>query len=224
MLYTENMPGKNVLKEYKPNTYYHLYNRGVARQKIFIDEKDYKKFLSYLKLYLDPENLLNLQGCSLKVAPSRKLKNYFDKVRLHAYSLMPNHFHLLLYQVEIDSINHFMRSFATKYSMYFNKKYKRVGPLYENIFKAVEIKTENQLIYISKYIHRNPLDILPTGMFLEGYKYSSYANYLGRFLQTWVETSEILSYFKKQSYQDFVEEQDERDIVTIKDLTIDLEN
>jgi len=136
---------------------------------------------------------------------------------------MPNHYHFLLYQVDIDGINHFMRSLATKYSLYFNKKYNRVGPLYENIFKAVEIKTETQLIYISKYIHRNPLTA-STRMFLEGYKYSSYSNYLGRFSQSWLETSEVLSYFKKQSYQDFVEEQEERDVVTIKDLTIDLEN
>jgi len=212
------MPGKNVLKNYKPNTYYHLYNRGVDKQKIFRDEKDFKKFLSYLKLYLTP---VNLQGCSLQ-APSR-LKNYFGKVRLHSYCLMPNHYHFLLYQVDIDGINHFMRSLATKYSLYFNKKYNRVGPLYENIFKAVEIKTETQLIYISKYIHRNPLTA-SARMFLEGYKYSSYSNYLGRFSQSWLETSEVLSYFKKQSYQDFVEEQEERDVVTIKDLTIDLEN
>jgi len=136
---------------------------------------------------------------------------------------MPNHYHFLLYQVDIDGINHFMRSLATKYSLYFNKKYNRVGPLYENIFKAVEIKTETQLIYISKYIHRNPLTV-SARMFLEGYKYSSYSNYLGRFSQSWLETSEVLSYFKKQSYQDFVEEQEERDVVTIKDLTIDLEN
>jgi len=136
---------------------------------------------------------------------------------------MPNHYHFLLYQVDIDGINHFMRSLATKYSLYFNKKYNRVGPLYENIFKAVEIKTETQLIYISKYIHRNPLTA-SVRMFLEGYKYSSYSNYLGRFSQSWLETSEVLSYFKKQSYQDFVEEQEERDVVTIKDLTIDLEN
>lgn len=217
--YTENMPGKNVLKEYKPNTYYHLYNRGVDKQKIFRDVKDYKKFLGYLKLYLTP---VELQGCSLQ-APSR-LKNYFGKVRLHAYCLMPNHYHFLLYQVDIDGINHFMRSLATKYSLYFNKKYQRVGPLYENIFKAVEIKTETQLIYISKYIHRNPADILAARMFLEGYKYSSYANYLGRFSQSWLEINEVLSYFKKQSYQDFVEEQEERDVVTVKDLTIDLEN
>lgn len=213
------MPGKNVIKEYKPNTYYHLYNRGVDKQKIFRDEKDYKKFLGYLKLYLTP---VELQGCSLQ-APQR-LKNYYGKVRLHAYCLMPNHYHFLLYQADIDGINHFMRSLATKYSLYFNKKYQRVGPLYENIFKAVEIKTETQLIYISKYIHRNPADILAARMFLEGYKYSSYANYLGRFSQSWLETSEVLSYFKKQSYQGFVEEQEERDIVTIKDLTIDLEN
>lgn len=218
------MPGKNVLKNYKPNSYYHVYNRGVAKQNIFRDVDDYKKFLSYLKLYLTQSDLQGSSLKEMKVAPSRRLKNYFGKVRLHAYCLMPNHYHMLFYQTEIDGINYFMRSFATKYSMYFNRKYNRVGPLYENIFKAVEVESENQLIYLSKYIHRNPVDILPSRMFLEGYKYSSYPNYLRRFFQSWVEINEILSYFTKQSYKKFVEEEDERDINNIKGLTIDLEN
>jgi len=121
----------------------------------------------------------------------------------------------------------FMRSLGTKYSKYFNKKYIRVGPVFQSRYKAVLVETENQFIYLSKYIHRNPLDILPTGTVLVGYKYSSYQNYLGKFDQAWVDKSEILSYFSKlnpeESYQQFVEEIDERDLLMIKSLTLDLE-
>ena len=110
----------------------------------------------------------------------------------------------------------FMRSLGNKYSKYFNKKYIRVGPVFQSRYKAVLVETENQFIYLSKYIHRNPLDILPTGTVLVGYKYSSYQNYLGKFDQAWVDKSEILSYFSKlnpeESYQQFVEEIDERDL------------
>ena len=119
-----------------------------------------------------------------------------------------------------------MRSLITKYAIYFNKKYKRVGPVFQGNYKAVMVKTENQFIYLSKYIHRNPLP-LPTRLDLVGYKYSSYGNYLGKFSQAWVDKSEILSYFSKlnpeESYQKFVEEIDERDLILIKDEMLDFE-
>ncbi|MFC1627395.1 transposase [Patescibacteria group bacterium] len=212
------MPGKNIVKKYKPSTYYHVYNRGVAKQKIYLDEDDYKKFIGYLKLYL---TYFNLQGSTLKVPPSRMLKNHTDEVKLISYCLMPNHFHLLLFQENIDSINYFMRSLGTKYAMHFNRRYKRVGPLFQGTYKAVEIETENQLIYLSRYIHRNPIDILPTGINLEGYKYSSYGNYLGLFEQSWVKPDNILDYFKRSSYKEFVEELDEKDVLVVKNLMFD---
>ena len=218
------MPAKNSLKEYSPDSYYHVYNRGVAKQNIFLDEQDYKTFLSYLKLYL---TLIDLQGQSLQVSPSKKLKNYSQELKLLAYCLMPNHFHLFVFQKEDNSMANFLRSLATKYSMYFNRKYKRVGHVFQGRYKAVMVTNENQFIYLSKYIHRNPLNILPTGTVLAGYKYSSYPNYLRRFNQAWVDTADILSYFAKQrqteSYRKFVEEIDERDLLMIKNSMLDFD-
>lgn len=217
------MPAKNIIKEFAPESYYHIYNRGVAKQKIFLDNQDYKVFLSYLKLYLIESNL---QGRTLKVPPTRKLKNYCNLARLLAYCLLPNHFHLFIWQKEKNTITNFMRSMGTKYSMYFNKKYHRVGPIFQGRYKAVMIKTETQFIYLSKYIHRNPLS-LPTRTDLEGYKYSSYQIYLGKFTQNWVDKSDILVYFSKkkiaQSYRQFVEEIDERDLILIKDQMLDFD-
>ena len=136
-------------------------------------------------------------------------------------------FHLFVFQEESDSMTDFMRSLGTKYSKYFNKKYKREGPVFQSRYKAVLVQNENQFIYLSKYIHRNPLEILPAGTVLTGYKYSSYLNYLGSFFQSWIDKNEILSYFSKinpqQSYQKFVEEIDERDILLIKNLVLDFE-
>lgn len=216
------MPAKNVIKEYHENSYYHLYNRGVAKNKIFLDEADYKTFIGYLKLYL---TLPILQGLSLKVSPSRKLKNFTAKIKLLAYCLMPNHFHLLIYQEDAELINHFMRALCTKYSMYFNRRYKRVGHVFQGSYKAVLVTSESQLLYLSKYIHRNPLELLPTGIILEGYKYSSYGNYLRLFQQDWVNPNDILDLFSNSklnnTYRAFVEETDERDLPTVKDLVIE---
>ena len=218
------MPAKNILKDYVAEAYYHLYNRGVAKQGIFLDEEDYKKFIGYLKIYL---TVPDLQGRTLKVSPSRKLNNYTEKIKLLSYCLMPNHFHLFIWQKGENSITDFMRSLGTKYAGYFNKKYQRIGPVFQGRYKAVMVTTEPQFIYLSKYIHRNPLDILPSRTDLEGYKYSSYQNYLQRFNQTWVNTEEIMSYFSKtnpgESYKKFVEEVDESDILRIKNLTLDIE-
>ena len=215
------MPAKNALKEYHENSYYHLYNRGVNKGLIFSDDQDYKIFLYYLKLYLCSEAL---QVEYLKLYPSRKLKNYCNRLKLLVYCLMPNHFHLLVWQRDPDTINFFMRSLTVKYAMYFNKKYKRVGPLFQGVYKAVQVENEPQLIYLSKYIHRNPI-ALTSGRVLEVYRYSSYQNYLGMFDQEWLKRNEILDYFSKtklsNSYRAFVEETDERDLPMVKMLTLE---
>jgi putative transposase len=215
------MPAKNVLKYYKKNSYYHIYNRGVAKNKIFLNDKDYKVFLSYLKIYLSP---IELQGPSLKVSPSRALKNYSESVELVAYCLMPNHFHLLIYQNAQYAMRDFMRSLATKYAIYFNRKSDRVGPVFQSRYKAVRIFDEDQLIYLSKYIHHNPIDLLPARTDLVGYEYSSYGNYLGRLKQKWLKPGKVLSHFNRSnkmlSYKGFVEEL-ENGYKMIKDKLID---
>lgn len=208
------MPSKNTLKTYVEESYYHIYNRGINKERIFRDEQDYKTFLSYLKFYL---SIPILQGDSLKAAPSRQLKNYSGQVRLNAYCLLPNHFHLLIWQKEFDRINFFMRSLATKYSRFFNCKYNRVGPVFQSVYKAVLVESEEQLRYLSKYIHRNSLDVLPTRSLLAGYKYSSYPNYLGLFNQAWVIPLDFIN----SSYKSFVEEIDERDLPMIKSVLIE---
>jgi len=117
-----------------------------------------------------------------------------------------------------------MRSLTVKYAMYFNKKYKRIGPLFQGVYKAVLVENEPQLVYLSKYIHRNPIE-LTSSRVLEVYPYSSYQNYLGKFNQDWVKRDEILDYFSKtriaNSYRAFVEETDERDLPMVKSLVLE---
>lgn len=218
------MPSKNVIKQYELGGYYHVYNRGVDKGLIFRDDKDYKTFLSFLKIYL------TLQGESLKVSPSRKLKNYEGEIELLCYCLMPNHFHLLLKQRSEHGMDHFLRSLLTKYVRYFNSHYKRIGPLFQGPYKAVRIENEYQFIYISKYIHRNPFSLPPyeeSPRRLQKYSYFSYNNYLRNFYQSWVKPDEILSYFSNKfgnlSYDAFVEQSSAGDLGPILKQTIDLE-
>jgi len=134
------MPQKNSRKEYGAGGHYHVYNRGVEKRKIFLDEQDYKVFLGYMKFYLEQDSL---QGQALQgVSPSKTLKNYHDQIELLAYCLMPNHFHFLIRQTTDRGIAEFMQSLVLKYVMYFNKKYKRVGSLFQSRYKTVLINWE----------------------------------------------------------------------------------
>lgn len=223
------MPCKNTLKDYEVGGYYHIYNRGVNKRLIFKDQKDYSTFLSYLQFYLSPI-APDLQGSSLKVSPSRTLNNYHHEIELISYCLMPNHFHLMVKQNTEYGINHFMRSLCTKYSRYFNTRYKRVGHLFQGIYKAVRIYDEYQFTYLTKYIHRNPLSLSTfkdDPRRLQRYKYSSYGNYLHLFTQPWVHVQDILSYFSQTnphlSYQNFVEESEPDDITRIAKIVLDLD-
>ena len=125
------MPAKNRLKTYVSESYYHLYNRGVQKQRVFRDSQDYSVFLSYLKTYLEPKDLDALNHCMLDQEVSYKVRdqarqllrmnNFSDQISLLCYSLMPNHFHFLLYQKGESDIDFFMNSLGTRYSMYMNK-------------------------------------------------------------------------------------------------------
>lgn len=227
------MPSKNAVKEYEAGGYYHIYNRGVEKRQIYMDEIDYSVFISYLSMYLSP--LQDLQGSSLqeKISPSKVPKNYFGEIKLLAYCLMPNHFHLMVKQESDRGIDHFMRSVSTKYVRYFNSKYKRVGPLFQGIYKAVRVESEYQFVYLSKYIHRNPLDLIACKddpCRLEEYGYSSYGNYLNKYWQGWLNTEEILGLFgsvNKQisykNYREFVEDSRDDDFSYIKDVVMDID-
>ena len=112
--------------------------------------------------------------------------------------------------------------------MYFNKRYQRVGSLFQGPYKAAYIDRELQYLYLSKYIHRNPLALVdddPTK--LVNYPYSSYRNYLGYIHQNWVKPDEIKEYFAKSNhytpYQEFVEESKElsTEITTLGHISLD---
>lgn len=209
------MPAKNSIKVYVKNGYYHIYNRGVEKRDIFIDEQDYNVFLGYLREYLSPtpkfENHMidfTVRGKLFK-GVDYTVKNYVNQIELVTYCLMPNHFHLLIKQIEGRSMELFMRSLATRYSMYFNKKYNRVGSLFQGPYKSVMIENENYLLHLSRYIHLNPIDDYNNLT----KAYSSYAEYLGIRNTEWVKPQIILQYFdqaktdfiKTNSYKDFVE-------------------
>lgn len=206
------MASKNSTKIYIPNSYYHIYNRGVEKRVIFQDEQDYSVFLSYLKTYLSPkdEESLHVILNSDKSSPKEKdqslkllkLKNYSSDLELLCYALLPNHFHLLVKQQAIV-IDSFTNSLGTRYAMYFNRKYKRRGVLFQDVYKAVLIESEEQLLHLSRYIHLNPTKALklPASRWKESVFPSSISEYLENRNTDWIKKDYILNYFSKNNPQ-----------------------
>lgn len=229
------MPAKHAIKEFVADSHYHIYNRGVEKRTIFEDSQDYAVFLSYLKTYLLPkdETLLHaILGEPTSTAKQKDqalkqlhLNNFSDTIKLISYCLMPNHFHLLIKQTDATTIDYFMRSFCTRYSLFFNRKYRRIGGLFQGVYKAVRVETDEQFFHLSRYIHRNPIPLASQGESLQSYAYSSYPQYLGLTRAKWVHPEDVLTYFsksQKNGYQEFVEGQTgETGALLIMKVTLD---
>lgn len=201
------MPSRNSLKEYAPHTYYHVYNRGVEKKDIFLAEQDYAFFAKLLRKYLDP---------SYSRPPSETPRiSLARSINLLAYCLMPAHFHILLYQLDDEkALEKLFRRVMTGYVMYFNKKYRRIGPLFQGRYKASRIGDDIYLFHISRYIHLNPLDI---GQMYENYPYSSYQEYLKPTNRRFIQPKLILELFEDVDYSSSVKEYADSFKARIKD-------
>src|SRR3989344_6382278 len=168
--------------------YYHIYNRGNSKQNIFHDPDDYGRFLKLMFLSNGKENF-NVRSIGNKIYNFNRGKQLVD---IGAYCLMPNHFHILLTQTNNGDVSKFIHKLLTGYSMYYNKKYERVGALFEGKFKSEHANNDRYLKYLFSYIHLNPVKLIDTDWkeagikdkrkiikFLEQFIYSSFQDYLG---------------------------------------------
>jgi putative transposase len=186
------MPSRNVIKQDVAESFYHVYARGSNKQRIFRDQADFVKFLRLFDRYLSLQEYKNVLGQSFP--------NYYNRIELVCFCLMPNHFHLLIYQRQAGAMTEFMRSVLTSYSMYFNKKYKRTGPLFESRYKASLISEDNYLEHVTRYIHLNPRE-------WRQYEYSSLPYYLHQITDDWIRPERITSRFETpEQYLNFVED------------------
>lgn len=214
------MPSRHALKVFAAGACYHVYNRGLNKQEIFLDERDYAVFLHYLKHYLTP----HAPPFGGEPPPAIKEADLSWQIDLLAFCLMPNHFHLLIKQKERFSMVKLMRGLGDAYVKYFNKRNGRLGPLFQGRYKAVVVESEAQLLYLTRYIHRNPLEAFPDldqGGSLSNYSYSSYPTYLRVNQTSWVKPGDIFGSFSSArarkdyglkdflSYQSFVESVEE---------------
>lgn len=163
--------------------YYHLYNRGNSKQIIFHDVQDHQYFMNLLTI-MNTEFRLKTREVNESSVKGENI------ISVGAYCLMPNHFHLVVKQEKEKGITMFMLKLSTAYAMYYNKKYKRTGSLFEGKFKSKYAGEDSYLKYLFAYVHLNPLKILDVNwkskakylpkdmlIFLEQYPYSSFNEY-----------------------------------------------
>lgn len=187
------MPIRNV--QFSNDEFYHVIKRGVEERNIFLDDEDRLRFINSLLVFNDTSPALwNMRAFWNQRDPASLITSGYKPenplVEIHSFALMDNHFHLLLKQIKENGISNLMNKLGG-YSYYFNKKYDRVGPLFQGRFKAVLIKTEEQLKNVFVYINTNPVGLIEPGwkekgvedfrkslQFLEEYKWSSCMDYL----------------------------------------------
>jgi putative transposase len=189
-------------ESFAPDEYYHLYNRGTEKRGIFLDKQDYEHFL-FLMYICNTAKSIEL----------RRIGENFNRgetiINIGAYCLIPNHFHILVREKIDGGISKYMHKLMTSYSMYFNKKYRRTGKLYEGIFKSTYIDNDNYLKYLYSYIHLNPAKLIDknwkenktknvTGLlnYVFSYPYSSLKEYINQKFRI-LNPSEFPHYFKK---------------------------
>lgn len=164
---------------------FHIFCRGNEKRDIFLEEDDYNRFLTRMKEY-----------------------KIIHKISIICYCLMPNHFHLVLRQNTNKPLSLFIHRLAVSYSMYFNKRYNRVGHLFQGRFKAKLITKDQYLLHLSWYIHINPLKIKNSMPEVENYPWSSLPEYIGIRNEQICDKEIILKQFNdsghSRAYREFI--------------------
>lgn len=202
--------------QFVPNSYYHVCNRSNNKQPIFLDEKDYARFLFSVLFYQSPIPFYNLGRQSSHFVKHSVFNISSDtiekvistrKIELNIFTIMPNHFHLLVQEKSKGGISSYLQRLQNGYAKYFNAKYKKQGHLFQGAFRAVPIETDEQLIYLSAYMHRNPRELREWKNKELEYPWSSYQDLVNK--NRWGELlkpSIILDQFSgAKDYYKFVE-------------------
>lgn len=148
--------------------FFHIYNRGVNRERIFWDEDDYSEFVRLIPIYLNRE-----------------------VVSIHGFTTMPNHFHFILQQTRPYAISTFMKGLSETFARKMNHLHRRVGHLFQGRFKRKQVTNENYLLTLLRYIDLNPVHsrLVSTP---EDWKFGSVRSYLSLESNTFLRTDTIL--------------------------------
>lgn len=209
---------------------YHVITRSIAQIPIFDGQRDYQRAIEAIDFYQHSNPTISLSHYKrlpkeVKEAFTKRLRKKATLIDILAFCIMPNHLHFLLKQKKNKGVSEFMRKFQDSYAKYFNTKYDRIGGLFQSMFKAVHIETNEQFLHVSRYIHLNPVSayLIEIGQ-LTNYPWSSFPEYINKEFRQFTNTKPILSFFKnRKDYKKFVFDQAEyqRELQNIKHLILE---
>lgn len=165
------------------NETYHIFNKSIAKEDIFINRKELLRSLSLLNFYRFPQRF---KYSTYKKLTTRAKESYWKNVskqipliEIFAFSLMPTHYHLLIRQITENGIKKFVSNFQNGFAKYFNKRNDRDGGLFKRPFKATHIPSEEVFAQVMRYIHLNPVtSYLININDLSKYEWCSYNDYI----------------------------------------------
>ncbi len=200
---------------------YHIFNKSIAGYKIFNTDKDYERFIEELIFYKQGKRDLKFSKFGKYSNNLEDMACKKDIVSIIAYAIMPTHFHLILRQEGDNGISDYVNYIQKSYTLSFNNKHKRRGPLWQGRFKNVLVQSDEQLIHLTRYVHLNAV----TAQIVdkpENWRYSSYLEYLG------LDHKEICNFkdcirVPLEEYKDFVDNgiDYQRELAKIKHLLME---
>jgi len=188
------------------NGFYHIYNRSIANQPVFVDYSNFQRGLDTINFYRFHKPKISYSYFS-KLLPNNKKKFLENltilgqkQVEIQAFCLMPTHFHFLLHEIRDKGISDFMRIFQNSYAKYFNKKTNRFGSVFQDMYKSETIYDNTGIVNVIKYIHNNPssLNYINTENDLVNYLWSSLPDYLNKRKNCFVEKDYVFEILKSE--------------------------
>lgn len=140
---------------------YHIVSRGYDKRDIFLDESYYKRFAESLLLFNTSEKITVREARKREAGAEDNEIEPDPLTEVLAYTLMPNHFHLVLREIREGGISKFMQKLGTGYTRYFNERNNRtgLGGLFQSRYQSVRIKTDDQLLNVFVYVLTNPVEL-----------------------------------------------------------------
>lgn len=195
---------------------YHVYNRGNQKQTLFFDQQDYARFLFLILYFQSPEVFTQINRNVSKFVTKQSFGVKKDDeeevvkrrvVTLQNFCIMPNHFHLTVFNNSETGLEKYMHRISNGYAKYFNTKYERTGHVFQGTYKAVLIDSDKQHVYTSAYIHKNSEEITEWQGRADSYIWSSYQDYIRE--NRWGELLDISTirdtFSSSQEYRTYVE-------------------
>ena len=195
-----------------PGEYYHICNRGVNKQVIFHDIPDYYRFLFLILYFQSPINFPQL-GRTIKDFIQHPILDIVQEVinkrtvELVGFCIMPNHFHLIIKEVEEGGISSYVQRISNAYGKYHNIRYEKSGHVLQGAYRIVHIEDDRQFLHLSAYVHRNPREISKWFRKEDHYPWSSYQDFIrnNRWGNLLVPDIVLGQFDNKEKYQRFVE-------------------